>query len=475
MRLELIELYSLVDDQEKLKTVLEPVKVVAQRRKIETLLLDAALLHRDARHSEACDLWLDALQLKPSKAEEWLSTMIDDFDRADRIVELIDKLRHIGVSKFASGYLGTVLEKLRSIPVARDRSVGLLLEIMDSERLMRDFNRESFFWFQTSLWLDHEEVLRKQIESLLSDSLKNGSGKWSKLFVGNRYLEKAGPHSPLTWCIEKSRKSPERLAWIEQKILDTVNQHPEWFEGQLALGIFAARHGNVDRAQKLLSVILEPDFKPVSSGDALWCIGGQIDSIPALRPLAVKMYKLALQRLTANQRNVLLLHPLQLRLSQLLISMDRQAEAIEFLELLLQQHAKGLESLLGGEHERSAQLALQSTVAIVRILMDLDASRTVIKSLGHIRLPNTNEQYHNYTDVVHTFISQMREARAALKAEGVLALPVLIDTRQDARFAVNCWSILANRGLPETAFVLCGWISFASRKAVQSNPAPCKT
>jgi hypothetical protein len=167
-------------------------------------------------------------------------------------------------------------------------------------------------------------------------------------------------------------KDDERAQKMEDHIRKTLKENENWYEGRAWLGTLLAERKKYDEAEELLAPLLAEEMKPTPTYEVFWLIGSVIDRHPPLKPLAMRMYRCALDRHAAeiSQRGSEFSFTLANRACQLLLEEGKKEEARGLVQASAAELQKAdSDSRYNEEYE--AYRKIRSTIGIIEYLGEL--------------------------------------------------------------------------------------------------------
>lgn len=294
----------------------------------------AQRLANEGSHKEAVALYLKALKKEPSLYRNQYWQVNQTFQQASMMDQLGGwalelPLRSLGEYWYIGELIGSLTSqgestKLRPIGFKLLRKAFDELPAHRGEFLARIYAQD--IWQAPEMF----DFAREALIPFENASLDN---QWSIISSFSMYHGDGRIEGTLRRTIEIAEKQ-QKLEQLAAEVTAISQKRPDWAAGQAILGVLAARAGRADEARKLLEPLIQkkPDNSSAASvpSQAYWVIGQEIESVAALRDLALIAYEVAVEEQTRQEYGSISFSPAR-RLALLYRDLNRPADARKLL------------------------------------------------------------------------------------------------------------------------------------------------
>lgn len=367
---ELIEYYGGANQRDKVGELL--VKAVENRPDAVVLRYQLAKhLESTGKHADACDQYLAVLELKPQWIGDDLYQIRRTFDRAKRSLDLIKAFDKINLKMFSSPYyvVDLVTNMLRgssSREQLDEENLDLALSMF--ERVFDAFptyrNQLISRLRDQKLW-KNDRVFELGKKGIIPAANAVAANPWFGLDSIYSYSS-GGQVNAQFHQILTGIAGTEKMAELKKIIEQQLDETPDWHGGEAMLALIELKQNKKNAARDRLELLVadEEVLKSMPS-HSCWIIGQELDQFEQTRPLALKLFEVALKN--PGSMSQIQYSPVA-RLVKLYGTLGRKDDA---RNLLVKQ--AGQKNLQGYDARYSSYLHIENTVWAANELLKLDS------------------------------------------------------------------------------------------------------
>ena len=322
---QLIELYEVTNQRDKLTKTLQTA--------VEARPDAAALQYQLAKHyeqtgkaSEACDCYLEVLQLRPRWVADDLYSIRRLFERAERSLDLarafedVD-LRQLGHPYYLIDIVSNLMSDEENIDIAAEMFERIVDAFPNYRNQMISRVRDSKVWKNDRIYALGKRLIIPTEQEVVTTPWFGINDVYS--YSSNGTVN-AMFHEMRDGVFEAGR-----LDDFRQTIEEASEEMPDWHGGKAMLALIALKENDKDKARGMLESLVSDDEVVASMPrDACWLIGQELDGHQETRPLALKLFEKGVVGEDSN--NQLQYSPL-VRLIKLYSDSGRKEEARDLL------------------------------------------------------------------------------------------------------------------------------------------------